>query len=100
MRRMPSWLVNISLTHPRRDGDDSAGLLELFRRQDVVGVADTPELRRIAGVTGRDPIEPLPLRDDVLDESGGAPGGRDDAPPQVPDLARAAVRIGDHELGG
>src|SRR5437588_6793396 len=52
----------------QRDLDDAPRLFKLLGLQDVVGVADAPELQGVAEVARRDLVQPLALRDRVRSE--------------------------------
>ena len=74
--------------------DDIAnGVGQLVRLQHIVGVADAPELCRIAEISRGDIVQALSLRHRAFDQSRGANRWRDEASPYKPNLDRQAVAV-------
>jgi hypothetical protein len=81
-----------SIWHPRyalrqRDSQASADLLQLGRVQRGVGIADPPELFRVAQVMGGDIVQPIALLHQVLLYQRKSLWCRHKAPPQMHDRA-------------
>ena len=64
-------LSNIESAPRHRDGDDPARLLQLVGHEHTGGVAQPPELGRVAEVAGRQDVESLTGCDHVLGEEAG-----------------------------
>ena len=97
-RRMPS--APVSIVSPPGSGDRRrrrpGASVELGRPQHAVGVADAPELRRVAEVAGGDVVEPLALaRRRARRSVGRGRRGRDEAAPLSSATVAVVARRGD-----